>query len=308
MRRLILAGLAVWFVATMLMPMHSHIATAGPLRDRLMQRRQADPPPPAQEMAYGADPLQKLDFWRAAQPGPPPPLVIFVHGGGWKRGDKDNATGGTKVTHFLGLGYAFASIDYRLVPANTVEQQAQDVANATAWLIARAGELGFDPRRVAIMGHSAGAHLAALVGTDMRYLTKAGLGPDAIRGVIPLDGAAYDVPRQIAEGGRFMRDTYLQAFGDDPIRQKALSPTYQAAKPNAPRFLILHVQREDGAAQSEALAAALRKAGTPVEVKGFEGTGLRGHMQINRSLGDPNYAATPVVDAWLAEAFALNRR
>lgn len=306
MRRMILAGLAIWLLVTVLIPMHSHTATAGPLRDRLMQRRQADPAPPAQEMAYGTGPLQKLDFWKASKAGAP--LLLFVHGGGWKRGDKDNATGGTKVTHFLEQGYAFASIDYRLVPDVTVEQQAQDVADASAWLIMRAGKLGFDPHRVVIMGHSAGAHLVALVGTDMRYLTKAGLGPDSIRGVIPLDGAAYDVPRQIAEGGRFMHDTYLQAFGDDPVRQKALSPTYQAAKPNAPRFLILHVQREDGTAQSEALAAALRKAGTPTEVKGFEGTGLRGHMQINRSLGDPNYAATSVVDAWLAEAFALNRR
>ena len=62
----------------------------------------------------------------------------------------------------------------------------------------------------------------------------------------------------VAEGGQFMHDTYLQAFGTDPKRQVALSPTRQAAAPNAPAFLILHVQREDGTAQSKALAAALR--------------------------------------------------
>jgi acetyl esterase/lipase len=153
------------------------------------------------------------------------------------------------------------------------------------------------------MGQSAGAHLSALVGTDMRYLKKAGLGPKSLRGVIPLDGACYNVPRQIAEGGDFMLDTYIQAFGTDPERQKALSPTFHAAAPNSPSFLILHVQREDGAAQSKALGEALRKADTPAVVKGFEGRGLAGHTEINRKLGDPSYPATPVVDEWLKGVF-----
>ncbi len=65
------------------------------------------------------------------------------------------------------------------------------------------------------MGHSTGAHLSALVGTDMRYLQQAKLGPKSLRGVIPLDGACYDVPRQIAQGGDFMNDTYIQAFGNE---------------------------------------------------------------------------------------------
>ena len=81
------------------------------------------------------------------------------------------------------------------------------------------------------MGHSAGAHLAALVGTDPRYCATAGMKPEAVRGVILLDGAAYDVPRQIADSGNFMHDTYLQAFGSDPARQKAMSPTFQVAAP-----------------------------------------------------------------------------
>lgn len=263
--------------------------------------------PPAREMAYGPNALQSLDFWQAKQPGGDVPLVIFIHGGGWKRGDKDNATGTAKITHFIDQGYAFASVDYRLVPDATVEEQAQDVADAVGWLLARADSLGFDPRRVALMGHSAGAHLVALVGTDMRYFARARLKPDAVAGIIALDGAAYDVGRQIAIGGNFMHDTYEQAFGDDPRRQRALSPTFQAEKPNAPAFLILHVQRSDGTAQSEALAAALRKAGTPVAIRGFDGRGLRGHVEINRRLGDPDYPATPVVDAWLRHLFDAPR-
>ncbi len=254
-----------------------------------------------EELAYGKDTLQKLDFWKPATAGAP--LVIFVHGGAWKLGDKRTALG-EKGGHFLDQGWGFASLNYRLVPAHKVEEQAQDVADAVAFLIARADKLGFDAKRTVLMGHSAGAHLAALVGTDTSYLKKAGLEPAALRGIIPLDGAAYDVPRQITAGAAVMHDSYVQAFGTDPARQKSLSPTLQAAAPNAPAFLILHVQRLDGIAQSKALAEALRQAGTPVEIHDFPGFGLQGHMEINRKLGNPAYPATPVVDAWLKRVFA----
>lgn len=256
----------------------------------------------ATSLSYGADSLQTLDFWPAARNGPAP-LVLFVHGGGWKRGDKDNATGPYKVAHYTGEGYAFASVNYRLVPDATVEQQAQDIADALAKLLKQAKALNITPGKVVLMGHSAGAQLVALVGTDPRYLRKAGLSYADIAGVIPIDGAAYDVSTQMADGPRIMQQTYAQAFGTDPARQRALSPTMQAAAPNAPAFLLLHVQRPDGVRQAEALEAALRSAGTQVERKGFPGEGLRGHMEINRRLGDPDYPATAAVDAWLKRVF-----
>lgn len=252
------------------------------------------------ELHYGEAPLQALDYYPA---GKRAPLIVFVHGGGWKRGDKGNATGATKIEHFREKGYAFATINYRLVPEATVEQQAADVASSMAYLRRNAGKLGFDPSRIVLMGHSAGAHLVALVGTDPVYLKAVGLDLSAVAGIVPLDGAAYDAPAQMATGPRIMQPTYAQAFGNDPARQRALSPTFQAATPNAPAFLILHVDREDGSRQSEALAAALRKAGTHVEIHGFEGKGLAGHMAINRQLGDPNYPATPLLDAWLETLF-----
>jgi arylformamidase len=104
------------------------------------------------------------------------------------------------------------------------------------------------------MGHNAGAHLSALVGTDL-------------------------------------------------TRKKALSLIYQAASPNSPAFLILHVEREDGARQSSALADALHKNGTQVKLQGFAGKGLKDHAEINRKLGEPDYPATPVVDSWLRVVF-----
>lgn len=269
---------------------------------------QAPSPRPGIALAYGKDPLQRLALWPGIVPQQSgrirnTPLVVFVHGGGWQRGSKDNATGAWKIEHFPHEGYAFASIDYRLVPQATVEQQAQDVADAVKTLIAHADQYHIDHRRIVLMGHSAGAHLVALVGTDERYLRAAGLSFGDIAGVIPIDGAAYDVGRQLTQAGPFMRRTYAAAFGDDAARQRALSPIAQATSPNAPAFLLIHIQRADGVAQNVALEAALRRAGTRVDRRDFAGDGLRGHMEINRRLGDPSYAPTAAVDAWLDRTF-----
>ncbi len=266
----------------------------------ILARQRADAP---QTIAYGSEALQRLDLW-TPQGARKAPLVMFVHGGGWKRGSKDNAVSRALPAHLLAQGYAFAAIDYRLVPDASVEQQAADVAAALAALLARSDSLGIDRGRVVLMGHSAGAHLVALVGTDEQYLRAAGLSFADIDGVIPNDGAAYDVPVQMAQAGRFMARTYTQAFGTEVVRQRALSPTLNAAAPNAPAFLLLHVQRPDGIAQADALAEALRRAGTRVEIGSFPGEGLRGHAEINRKLGEPDYPATALVDAWLAKVFA----
>ncbi len=257
---------------------------------------------PLMGLSYGTDDLQRLDYWAGA--GPDAPLVIFVHGGGWKRGDKDMMQGSAKLEHWQEQGYAVASINYRLVPGNTVEQQAADVAGAVAWLHDRAQTLGFDGDRIALVGHSAGAHLVALVGTDPQYFRAAGLAMDDVAGIVPLDGAAYNVPDQMDENALLMGATYRQAFGEDPARQRALSPNMHTAAPNAPAFLILHVQRDDARRQSRELAEGLTAAGTPASVQEFRGRGLRGHAQINRRMGEVDYPATPVVDAFLRRVFS----
>lgn len=306
-------GRRMWGLAATAAVVLASLTAAGPLasarerlRDRLAERASAGRAaevPGSESIAYGRDALQTLDVWRAKDAKGPAPLVVFVHGGGWKRGSKDNATGQFKPEHYPAEGYAFASINYRLVPDATVEEQAADVAAAVKALVDRAPGLGIDRRRIVIMGHSAGAHLVALVGTDERYLRGAGLRFADIAGVIPIDGAAYDVPAQMKDGPPIMQATYNQAFGTDPARQRALSPTLQAAAPNAPQFLLLHVQRPDGVRQAEALEKALKAAGTRVERGSFPGEGLRGHGEINRRLGDPTYAPTATVDAWLKRVF-----
>jgi arylformamidase len=257
-----------------------------------------------QTISYGPDKLQQLDYYPAAGSSRAP-LVVFVHGGGWKRGDKAMMRGSDKLSHWRAQGYAVASLNYRLVPDATVEDQASDVASALATLKRQAGSLGFEPDRIALVGHSAGAHLVALVGTDPQWLTKAGLSFGAVRGILPLDGAGYHVPSQMGENQRLLGDTYQQAFGMEHARQLALSPTHHAATPNASRFLIMHVEgRPDAKRQSEGLARSLRQAGTAVELRSVPGRGLKGHMEINRRLGEPGYPATPIVDAWLAKVFA----
>src|SRR5690606_8932574 len=125
-----------------------------------------------------------------------------------------------------------------------------------------------------------------------------------IDGIIPLDGAAYDVAKQMEQSRLpLLKRRYDDAFGQDPARQRALSPTHQAAAPNASDWLILHVERDDGRQQAQELARALRRGGSQAEVRELEGRRMRGHMEINRSMGDPDYEGTPLVDRFLARAF-----
>ena len=278
-------------------------AQPAPAQQRAPAAKRADAGA-ARTLSYGPDKLQTLDFYPAPQ-GQRAPLVVFVHGGGWKRGDKSMMRGSDKLSDWHAKGYAVASLDYRLVPDARVEDQAADVAAGLAALRRQSTTLGFDPDRVVLVGHSAGAHLVALVGTDPQWLRGAGLPMTAVRGIVTLDGAGYDVPSQMGENSRLMGDTYEQAFGTDPARQLALSPTRHTAAPNAPAFLVLYISgRSDSKAQSEGLARGLRGAKTPVELHAVAGRGLKGHMEINRALGDPAYPATPIVDGWLARTFA----
>ena len=256
----------------------------------------AAPAPGTRELAYGADAKQRMDLLV------PPvikraPLLIFVHGGGWSIGDKRSGAG-AKAAHFTAQGWAFASVNYRLVPGATVEQQANDIASAIAFARAHAAENGLDPDRIVVMGHSAGAHLAALVGTDPRYLKAAGVPLSAVRGIVLLDGAGYDIARQMARPGNSVAGMYDAAFGKDVARQDALSPTLHAAAPNVANWLILPInRRDDSKAQSKALAAALRPAGASARVVPVPG---ESHSTINKGLGESGDFATGEVDRFLA--------
>lgn len=253
-------------------------------------------PPGMAEISYGRDPLQRLDLVAPAG-NTRPPLIVFIHGGGWSIGDKRHAIG-AKASHFLGRGYAFASVNYRLVPQVTVEQQAADIAAAVAQLRTNAAGSNYDGERIVLMGHSAGAHLAALVGTDPRYFAAAGVPMAAVKGVVLLDGAGYDVAQQMARPGNPVGAMYDAAFGRDSKRQQALSPTLHAAAPNVASWLILPIERRaDSIAQSQALAAALGKAGASARTVPVPN---ESHGSLNKGLGEEGDFATAEVDRFIA--------
>ncbi|MEL6877695.1 MAG: alpha/beta hydrolase [Pseudomonadota bacterium] len=246
---------------------------------------------------YGEHDRQQLDYFTAkAETDTPPPLVLFVHGGGWAFGDHKMSVQ-QKPAHFTAAGYAFASTGYRLVPDASVEEQARDIASAVAALRGQAEELGFDPNRIVLMGHSAGAHLAALVSSDPHY---AGDDLAAIKGVVLLDGAGYDIASSMATANPRAKRLYSNAFGSDPERHGALSPITHVGAPDAPDWLILFVaERGRSGEQSQMLAGELSTAGANAEAVAIQNTD---HGRMNREMGTAaGRQQTRAVDAFLAE-------
>ncbi len=264
---------------------------------------------PDVHIAYGNDPMQAVDLYlppHRAGNGPPPPIAVFVHGGGWAHGNLTMVA--QKPEYFARAGWAFASVGYRLVPNATVEQEAADVGMALQRLRTEAAARGYDGNRILLFGHSAGAHLVSLVGTDPQY---AGDAFGAIRGIIPIDGAAYDVPRQLASAGQFMlQRTYMPAFGSDVARQRALSPTNHVGAPDAPDWLFLYdAERADAVDQAELLAGGLRRDRARVATLAMhypERQVLARHRRINVDFGTPDYAANDLVAAMMARVAAGN--
>lgn len=245
------------------------------------------------EIAYvdatDASPLQRLDaYWTPERTGQP--VMIYIHGGGWRKGDKANVA--RKPQAFADQGFAFVSVNYRLHPQTDFRGQGADVARAIQHVVANASQAGVDPERVYLMGHSAGAHLAALVATDDSYLKAVGLPLTTIKGVVLLDGAGYDIPRQIATVQRETSELlYETVFGKDLASQQAASPiTHVAAGKWIPPFLILPIAiRADSGVQSDALAEKLRAAGGEAQVVRCPG---QTHGSINQQFGTPDHLAT----------------
>lgn len=241
------------------------------------------------DVAYGSDPKQQLDVYSPAG-AHGDPVILMVHGGGWRRGDKaDAAVVDNKVAHYLPAGYVFVSANYRLYPQVNPTQEAADVASALAFVQAHAAPWGGDPHRVVLMGHSAGANLVSLVAADPSYLTTAG-GSEPLA-LVSLDSAAYDVP-QIMQAPHL--GLYDPIFGQDQNLWKAASPTLNVSGTPPPALLVCGTGRSDSCPQAHAFAAALATHGDHAQV--FP-TPLA-HEQIDSELGAPG-ALTQAVDAFL---------
>ena len=267
---------------------------------RVQSRGPANTATISQTIRYGEHERQAVDFYAPAPGQAPasagsskPPLVMFVHGGGWAFGKR--ALVNAKPAHFTAQGYAFVSAGYRVLPDAPVEDQALDVAAAIVEMRAQAGQLGFDADRIILMGHSAGAHLSALVSTDESLLGEA---LAAIKGVVLLDGAGYDVAASMEQPGRFEGRLYRNAFGDDPARHEALSPMTHVGGGDAPEWLVLYVaERAASRDQSRALAKKLRATGSKARAVAISGTD---HGRMNREIGTTETDPTTLaIDAFL---------
>ena len=248
------------------------------------------------DLQYASSPgtsaaLQSLDLYTPVRPDGcgPTALVVYVHGGAFVYGDKANRIT-DKVDLFTGEGWAFASLNYRLVgdpgagPTNGVYPAAeQDIAAAVAHLHDHAGDYGLDPGATVLLGHSAGAFLVALTSTDGSFLEGAGLGLGDIRCTATLD-TTYDIAAQVARGGS-EEAMFRNAFGDDPAVWRQASPPHNvAAGKGIPAFRIVTRGTDERIDQSQSFAATLRGAGIAAEVQVASGLD---HAGVNAAVGAP---------------------
>src|SRR5262249_11385719 len=161
-----------------------------------------------------------------------------------KRGDKGGVQ--KKPLAFTERGYVFVSINYRFFPQVTVQEMTGDVAKAIRWVHDHAREFGGDPEAIFVMGHSAGAHLAALVCTADRYLKAEGMALSAIKGCVRVDVSVYDFPKRQKDRGEKAPNAMPEIFGESEEQQRALSPvTHVAGGKGIPPFLILSAEKAD---------------------------------------------------------------
>lgn len=256
---------------------------------------------PYAQRASSPQSLTTLDVYIPAGRANDRPLLVWIHGGGWAIGDKRGVQ--FKPRWANDNGWVFVSVNYRLSPDVLYPAHAEDVSAAIAYTIEHARRWGADPSRVVVMGHSAGAQLAAIVGCEESLLGAHGLEPSDLSGVVLLDGAGYGLPDQMRSPlltGR-TREMFEQAFGDDPGVWEIASPILQAAPgDDLPPLLAVHAgQRVRSRTQSIALARAWRASGAEARVHHAAG---KDHAGINRQLGRAGDEDTPLIEAFIRSA------
>lgn len=210
------------------------------------------------DIPYGDHPLQRLDIYMPDAPAvSPPPLIVFYYGGRWETGDK---------SEYRFVGAALASLgcvavvpNYRHYPEVKLPGFMEDAARAALFAADLSAELGTDHERFYLAGHSAGAHLAALVTLDPRYFAAAGRAAPHIAGVIGLSGPYDFLP---------LTDADLEDMFGPPPRYAESQPI-DFVRADAPPMLLVHGLADQTVwpRNSINLAAALRARGVPVTLK-----------------------------------------
>jgi acetyl esterase/lipase len=164
----------------------------------------------------------------------PFPVVMFIHGGAWTMGDR--ALYSALGQRFAERGIGLAAISYRLTPAVRHPEHAKDCARAFAWLHRNVATHGGDPKRLFVMGHSAGGHLSALLALDSKYLDELKVPAGSIQGAVPISGA-YVIPALGKEGAGPLR-VLADAFGTDPDVCRDASPASHAKNLKCPMLVL----------------------------------------------------------------------
>jgi acetyl esterase/lipase len=236
------------------------------------------------DVAYGTDPLQRLDIYAPKTAKESLPVVFFLHGGGWSIGDKGRIA--DKGNVYPENGVIFISVNYRLAPKVMHPQQIQDTALAFSWVKNHVSEFGGDPNRLYLMGHSAGAQLVDLLATNDRYLIEKGLTLKDIKGVISLDTASLNLAERKAEDTReanIVGGMIDAAFGTDPKTLADASPTLaiHPGKQYPPFLMFCGEKRASCQVQHKKFSDALTKAGGQVSIKVVP----LSHSEINQAAG-----------------------
>jgi len=210
------------------------------------------------DIAYGADPQHRLDVYVPDAPAVGPrPLLVFWHGGRWSSGDKaDYRFVGAALAE---LGYAVVIPNYRHYDQVKMPGFMDDAARAALWAAAHGGHYGADPNHFYLMGHSAGAHMAALVTLDRRYFAATALPAPAIAGVIGLSGPYDFLP---------LREADVQDMFGPPENYPDSQPV-NFVRADAPPMLLVHGLKDTTVSpnNSRSLAAVLHTHGVPVTLK-----------------------------------------
>lgn len=252
--------------------------------------------------------LLKLDIYTFDEVEKKRPVIIYFHGGGWSIGDKRRNIE-NKLDLFQKLGYVFVSANYRLSPFPLKTRDPdrikfpvhnRDVASAIKWVFDSVSAYGGDPGKIVLMGHSAGAHLVSLTGTNEKFLKDEGMKLLDISGIISLDSACYDVT-QLTRGEKFNR-MYLNAFGRDREENIQASPIAHIRNDkDHPPFLVVSRGSEKRRAKIESFIHELEAHGVEVHKINAD---IYTHAGVNNAIGDKNdELITPLLKDFLKKCF-----
>jgi len=216
--------------------------------------------------SYASSPRQKLDVYRPTHANSPAPVVIFFYGGGWEAGSKHDYR--FVARSLVGQGYVVVLPDYRLYPDVTFPAFVQDGAAAIKWTHENIARFGGDPKRIYLMGHSAGAHTAVLLALDGHSLADVSVPSSAIKAVAALAGPYCFQP---------LRDpTLCSIFG--PAAQSTCIEPATFASANTPPILLETGAKDElvPPEHSARLAAQLESAGAPAKLVTYPHLGHEG--------------------------------